>query len=366
MSPTSLHPNEQSSTVLLEEDLRAYLATRGDLSGRIGPFSPVELIQFLQLSGKQGELRMIVSAEVQAQCTVTASGVVEVRFGHLKGEEAALALLSLHSGWFVFEHRNETPVVRDLLNLNALLMEAVRLEDELDRRAEHGVDLHAPLKLQEGVAAPQDEVNCGVAMVYSTIGQQPGISCAELEHELSLAPLKVRLAVTYLAEVGALRRSTGNSGATPVLVPNEVTWWRQALHAFNGGLRVLVGLPLRGCPVGVTAALQRLADEIDAQLPAVNFSSAGPTFARLHAANGGILSLTFLPEVRKHRFLFETFVDSVDVVLLCKPEAEETQEWLKLVPASVDLCSMGDGCTGACELDERLRRLVMKIAKEKG
>jgi hypothetical protein len=85
---------------------------------------------------------------------------------------------------------------------------------------------------------------------------------------------------------------------------------------------------------------------------------------RLRPASGGILSLTFLPISKKNRYLFDTFVRSVELALVCREGVShdrEIGEWEALVPSGVRLLGFEPGSSMEESISARLRELVSEI-----
>ncbi len=345
----------------LEHDLRIYLSTRGDLSGRIGPFAPIELVQFLQVSRKCGLLKLFSTALGQAQCIVTEAGLASAVAGHLRGTEAAISLLGWRSGWFVFEQGSYLVPVDACTSVGSALMEAARLEDELERRRQVSPGREVHLSVQTDAASRHDPVGCGLEAVFERIAARPGTTCAELEMAVALAPVKVRLAVAILVEQGVVRGEEGHLCGKASTDTDPVGWWSAALKRLPNGLRIVVGLPLSECKDGISAALAHLARDLGTVPPPARYSREGPTFVTLRGSEGGQLSLTLIPLARRHRFLLESLALSAHLTIVCGGDPAELESWRRPATRQLRVRCVKETCAaGGCDLYVHILRSVSR------
>jgi hypothetical protein len=215
------------------------------------------------------------------------------------------------------------------------------------------------LFLSPAASLPEDDGTCDLGLLFEMLSTNPGLTCAELEHRLPLAPVKVRLGLALLAEAGGLIGPKARS-ETPAAGPASGDWWQALMERFPGGLRVLVVCGPSVAPDRIFAAVSRLGATLDLANPSVSFSPGGPSFVRLRPPSGGILSLTFLPIAKKHRYLFETFVRSVQMVLVCPENGahHELEEWTALIPPAVDRILLDRNASLENEIAARLRTLA--------
>lgn len=314
-------------------------ADAADLGGRLEVFPALEVLQILFASGKSGAVVFQVPGLDGGRCEMTPKGIVDASWGSLRGREAALAAITCRSGTFRFDAspvaaRSEPPV-----DVTKLLMDAARLEDELERIATHLPQPFVPLFPAPGRTLPTtDPWECGVREVFALLRLEPGLTLAELEARLPLAPLKVRLSVAWLVSTAHLPMTEtpipASSGAAP--------FWKRVLAGHPGGLRVVVATNPNEGSAAIEAAFAHLAAALGVAPPPFALTADGPTVVRLRPGAGGLLSLTFVPLLRKHRALFESLVSSVDIVLLFSAGPTSygaAAEWGSAVPEDVrSLC----------------------------
>jgi hypothetical protein len=357
MPVRSLPGDQVEGGAELEHDLRTYLSTRGDLCGRIGPFAPIELVQFFQVSRKCGLLKLFSAAAGQAQCVVTEAGIASAVAGHLRGTEAAISLLGWRSGWFVFEQGSHLVPVDACTSVGSVLMEAARLEDELERRRYCLPERDAHLVVETDAAWGPDPVGCSLGLVFERIAARPGTSCAELEGAVELAPVKVRLAVAILIERGVAREEERHLQRLPNAETDPQRWWSEALVRFPNGLRVVIGLPPAECPEGISIALEHLARDLGAAAAPARYSPSSPTFVTLHGSEGGLLCLTLVPMGRRHRFLLESLATSAHLTIVCGGNGGEVEAWRIPVARNVRVrCMKGTCAQRGCDIYTHIRR----------
>jgi CheY-like chemotaxis protein len=332
---------------------------RGQLAGHLRAFSPFEMVQLLCDMRKAGvlELRRIDGAV--ATCTLRDGGIAAAECGHLRGREAMLTLLWWKQGSFLFRD-GETTSTDELLRVPEVLMQAVRLADETERRKGLVPRRDAALFLSPTAPVPEDDPGCDVGLLFEMLSTNPGLTCAELEGRLPLSPVKVRLGLALLAKAGDLIWPKA-SNETPAAGRTEGdTWWRALMERFPGGLRVLVVCGPSVAPDRIFAAVSKLGATLDLANPSVSFSPGGPSFVRLRPPSGGILSLTFLQMTKKHRYLFETFVRSVQVVLVCPEEgaSDDIEDWTATIPSGVSRILLDRNALLEDEIAARLRALA--------
>ena len=105
------------------------------LQGSLATTNIVDLLQFLNASGKTGELIVARPAEGrEARVYLVKGNLVHVASGTMAGMEALVAILGWSSGTFHFHEAVLSPKNTMLLPTQQALMEAIRIQDE---RAKH-------------------------------------------------------------------------------------------------------------------------------------------------------------------------------------------------------------------------------------
>jgi len=180
---------------------RDTVALQGDLVNQ-----PVwEVIQYIVSSHRSGYL-VVRNGRLQ----IDRGRVVAARFKELSGQEALLAIGSIGEGRFRFVEAagedDESAGSASALPVSQTLIEAAWLTDELGRRSSHLPPTGAPLKVVGALPRPDDELALlPVAEVYRRVEQKGQTRLYDLlSTESFAAPLKVRLAVAWLVEQGAL------------------------------------------------------------------------------------------------------------------------------------------------------------------
>lgn len=188
---------------------------QGDLSNH----PPWELMQFIQQSGKSGQL-VVRSPMATGQMQVVDGRVTSARFKKLEGRDALLSILDLKSGHFrltteeavskgvgqpkkVAESRPGIPIPE-------VLMSAAWLEDELRKRGQSLPATGVPLAVQvdELPEVEKELSEIPIAAVFARLQEQSG-RLFDLLAEVDSAPSKIRLAVAWLVEHGAVSQAKG-------------------------------------------------------------------------------------------------------------------------------------------------------------
>lgn len=330
----------------------------GDMAGRLEVFPALEVLQILFASGKSGLATFDVPGLAGGRCAVTPKGLVEASWGPLEGREAALAAITCRSGVFRFDAGPVATASEPPVDVTKLLMDAARLEDELERIAGHLPQPFVPLFPAPGRTLPTtDPFECGVREVFALLRLEPGLTLAELEARLPLAPLKVRLSVAWLVSTAHLPMTEAPTAAPSGTLP----FWRRVLAAHAGGLRVLVATNPNEGAAALEAALAHLAAALGVAPPPLTLTADGPTVVRLRPGAGGLLSITVLPLLRKHRQIFETLAASVDLVLLFSAGPTSygaAAEWGAAVPSEVQSLCVNQAADGSWPLLEAIHQAM--------
>lgn len=149
-----------------------------------------------------------------------------------------------------------------------------------------------------------------------------------------------------LRNAAALRREfSGYYEEPPVLVEDQpasggteqalLTWWQERAAESPGVVRVLFGFsPDSDCRCVETIS-QQFADALKVRSRWSSSPDDGPSFVRIHTEQKGLLSLTFVPMIQKNEFVFETFANRSDAVVICGVEGpDKGAAWESLVPGA--------------------------------
>ncbi|MEE8522762.1 MAG: response regulator [Thermoanaerobaculia bacterium] len=185
---------------------------QGDLAS-----NPVwELTQYIQQSRKSGELA-IHGAGGSGQLKVRRGRVASVRWQKLHGRAALLALLDTKEGQFRLTS-DEAVEGGDVesFTIQEVLMESAWIQDELAKRGSHLPATGAALRrVADKLPAIDHELSgLPVEKIFQQLGRRPGLRIYDLVEQSDDAPAKVRLAVAWLVEQGAVapESSAGQSG----------------------------------------------------------------------------------------------------------------------------------------------------------
>lgn len=335
------------------------------LAGRLEVFSLFEMLQFLESGHKAGTLTVRTSDGEIAACNVTNGSIASAELGHLRGNEAVIAMAAWRTGRFIFTASEQseaapTSVTGQRQSITAILMETARLEDELERNMRYLPGADVPLRLEEDAELEGDPYDCGAPLVFSAIRGRPDVTCAELEQLVPLSPLKIRLAVAALSSLGLLESDSGRQSIVTGATTPEGEWYLRLLRRFRGGIRVIVATCPNTTPRDIHTAVGRLAHVLEAPPPSIPAGGDGPSFMRLRPSAGGIVSLTFLPLRKKHRFLFPTFARSVELTLISEAAPpDEVRAWIADAPKGV-----AQRMIGKAEHDLRLVEELAAFARE--
>jgi CheY-like chemotaxis protein len=210
------------------------------------------LLQYLRQVHKSGSLRVRGAA---------GSGTIELRDGELvaarwqslRGNEALLALLCTEEGSFRFDiaEGDAAPPAGEALPMNALLMRAAWLKDEIEKRRHLLPATGEPLLALSGGLIPgaADFGQLPLQRTLSRVLRQPGIRLFDLMAEELEAPLTTRLTVAWLFEQGLL----GRRDQVPETAPQNTMEISNAI-VFEVAVADLIasavaaGLPASGLP----------------------------------------------------------------------------------------------------------------------
>ncbi len=320
-------------------------------------FDSLQLLLMLRLSG----LLWIDRADGEsAFCRLAAGTVVEARRGHLEGREALIDLFWWREGAFRFQAQEEAAdPVGEKLRVEEVMLDAVRISDELHLRSTLVPPAGARLALSDGAEVPASDLCPSTAQVFAFLAENPGLARTQLEAVLPFAAEKVRLALAQLVEAGCLDLGRAVAPSTPDRQLQSAG--SRFAARFPAGLRLLVAhSPQSASATELQNAARALAEALGVPDLATAASPVGPSFLRFRPPGGALLSLTFLPLSRRNRFLFETLAGLVDGVLLCgwKDAEEEAAAWTSQVPPNVDFEVLEETRAVGLELVAAVRRLT--------
>jgi hypothetical protein len=324
-----------------------------DLSGDLTRMPLISVLQFLELSRHTGVLLLSAPDGRVSQCVLKDGAIVDASHRHLRGREALLGLLEWKAGRFAFGAREVPATLTQRTAISPLIMETVRLEDELERAMPAFPGENVPLALRNPHEVPMDPLDCGADSVMAAIAARPGVTVVDLERTLALAPSRVRLSVAWLSLTGRLR-SRGSMGrlASMPKVPGPDDWYQRLLLQFPGGLRVVLATAPEQAMHDIIASITQLAKVLDSGPAWMSLAADGAAMARVRPRLGGLLSLACLPMMRAHAEAFKTFAATANLVLLCDPGSPELYgAWQSLVPPHIGVHPVHCDAAGSSLVD---------------
>lgn len=323
-----------------------------DLAGSLDAISLPELVQFLNATRRTGMLELHSADGRDARCALIDGDLVGAQLGQLRDREALIALMHWRAGRFTLSAYDPPSIgVGQRVSVPALVMEVARLEDELERHSADAPAPHAKLTLRDSHTPPEDPLECGARQVFEAIAAHPQIRLNELEHQVPLAPIKIRLAVAWMISMGMLGSRV--SQTLPALRLDSTTsqWYLQLLLAQPSGVRALAICAPDTTSDDITQWVTGLAEDLQASL-SVSVAVDGPSIVRIRPKAGGLISITFLLFKKKHRFLFQTFARTTQLLLVPEQSAvRDIAEWETDVPSKVPLLRLGDATHRGALLD---------------
>lgn len=217
----------QELVIRLERMLTRAREGSADLEGRLGVLTLGEVLQALLQSNASGVLD-VDSLDGKGSLSMQSGQATSATFGPLSGRNAALAMLNLRRGRFRFVRAQDNapePALRpgERIPVQGLLFTAAWLDDELNRRPT--LDENKLLWPSGEADGPPPKVEGFEALplssVWKALLESPGISLGGLLARLQYEARLVRLAVSVLAERGAIRTARAVLPTDPGLVPSE-------------------------------------------------------------------------------------------------------------------------------------------------
>ena len=193
---------------LLGSDDASPSVMQGDLSNH----PTWELMQFIQQANKSGQL-VIRGPHGTGHVRLIGGRVDAARVGKLEGRDALLTLLDLKEGHFHLTTDDVAEAPKTGIPIPEVLMSFAWLEDELKKRQDHLPETGVPLETKQADLPPLDPelAEVPIEAVFGRLKQSSG-RLFDLIAEGLAAPAKVRLAVAWLVEQGAVAKIGGPPG----------------------------------------------------------------------------------------------------------------------------------------------------------
>lgn len=319
-----------------------------DLEGDLDRLGLLSVLQFLESTRVDGAVLVTEPNGAISQFTLAAGMVTSAVFRSLRGREALLAILGIKSGRFGFQ-RGASSTRRDNLAVAPAIMDAVRLEDELERMAKSLPGPEVALALRNPHEVPIDPLECGMDTVMAAIAARPGVCLHELRSLVPLAPVKLRVSVACLAHNGRLHSEATMTELAPVPWIDPDDWYARLLLRHPGGLRLLMGTSPHDGPHDIIAAITALARALDAGPAWLSVAADGSSIARVRPRAGGLLSIASVPMHDTNTELFRRFAGTATLVLLCVDAPKElAAQWREASPSQVPLAKLRCSPKGGC------------------
>ncbi len=186
------------------------------LSGDLASHPIWGLLQYIQQADKSGDFR-IHGRRGSGEVRLERGRVVSARWqsrargaqrDQLRDREALLAIVDLKEGRFQLTTEDASGEPPDnAIRIPDLLIEAAWIQDQLSKRQAHlpatGAALETTADALPAIDEPLSELP--IERVFHRVRSRAGMRLYDLMSEGSQAPSKVRLAVAWLAEQGALK-----------------------------------------------------------------------------------------------------------------------------------------------------------------
>lgn len=332
-----------------------------DLYGRLGFIGLIELLQLAELGEYSAVLSLSTQGAPLGKVFLKKGAILKAEHQHLQNTEALLAMLRQTQGDFklwAYEHpedlikqnsaefavlpsdpppgvpfvqrsQHKNAITEAPLRISSVLLEHLRLEDELLHFSDAQLPWEQPISLKSEKILRETPAGYGSELILETIRNRPGVSLQQLRETLPLAPQRIEVAVAWLHSQDHLNLKVTPRISTQMKAVSD-TWLSRLLLWKHGRLRLLFA-----CASGVSVHtleqdLRALRDLLKAEPFSLEGSMNGPSFVRLRSAAGEVVSFTFLPLSHKHRFLFQTFAQGTDLALV--PDEVEPIALAELLP----------------------------------
>ncbi len=186
------------------------------LSGDLASHPIWGLLQYIQQADKNGDLR-IHGKNGSGHLQLQRGRVVSARWNKLRGREALLAIVDMQEGRFQLTAEadgGEPP--SGAIRIPDVLMEAAWLQDQLAKRRQYQMATGAALEPAADALPPIEEAlqQISIESLFQRIRDSPGkVRIYDLMTRGDAAPSKIRLAVAWLVEQGAVRATEQTSAA---------------------------------------------------------------------------------------------------------------------------------------------------------
>lgn len=328
--------------------VRSGAAPPWDLEGDLERLGLIPVLQFLQSARVDGTVYVQEPDGQSSRLSLLDGVLTGAAYRHLREREAMLAMVGIRAGTFGYVRRAGLASATRL-SLNPIIMDAVRLEDDLERISTSLPPSDSPLALRDPHEPPVDPLECQADSVMAAMAARPGATLTQLETLLPLAPIKVRLSVAWMSSTQRLRSKVSQLPPPISRQTNPDDWYQRLLRRSPGGLRILMATSPYDGAHDVIATISSLARAMDAGPAWLSVSADGSSMARVRPKAGGLLSIATVPMSARNTEIFRRFSSTATLVLLCAEAAPElAKEWKAASPSAVPVehlhCSPRGGC----------------------
>lgn len=330
------------------------------IEGDLECVSAFELLQVLHYLGKAGLISLSGRSGTSARCEVRSVGLIGAECGALRDREAVLAFAWWKEGTFRFEIAppgrpgEAGEATAEILQVQEVLLDAVRLADEIEARAGLVPDRASVLGVMHRDPLPSDLRELAAAPeILGTIRSGGELRREDLERSLPYAPVTIGFALARLCEEGYV-------GARVEVAEIPSPAERKRVDGERTGLvRILVAFD-RDAGADVGRVVNAIHEVLGAPEWTGTLDSTTASFLRTRLSAELFLSITVLPISRRNRFVLESLLASLDlaVLLVARPDAAEVREWLKLGPEKLKVLPAEKRPLSPSELQSMLESLV--------
>ena len=235
-------------------------AGRDDFRGDLGQVSLPDLLQLLSMNRRTGSLSVTVPSGA-GQVRLIDGQLVDAVFRRVEREKALFRLLGEGDGSFVFTSGLPAPVCRIATPTNVLLMEGMRVVDEVRRRR---TALAAEEDALVATSEARDEYTDVQWRVMEALSSPHTVD--ELLDEVPEADHELLEALDTLLDGGQVRRIPKGAVRVELGAPEQMTVLgamanRLRARGYCGPARVVVAATARRL-IAVTHAVRRIADAV--------------------------------------------------------------------------------------------------------
>ena len=185
---------------------------RKEIEGRLSQMSLADILQFLQMNRKEGELKITYGEDV-GRVHICSGQVFNATLHSTECEKAVYRLLSWGEGYFEFIPKTVDMGQKIMCSTDNLLMEGMRQFDELNKAKATGPAFNSTLTI---VGSREDIKEGELPVIFDTfdlVDEHPLIN--DLIDNSTFTDFDVYTAIIRLIEVGVLKEVKGSEDIKP-------------------------------------------------------------------------------------------------------------------------------------------------------